>query len=208
MVKGPWGGFGLYAVIMRKVLLLFPLYLVHAHLPRLDPSQSLSVALRAALLTEKIAVPPYCLGCLGSKVLLWAQQTCCCGHHSLVLVGSLSCFFTNLQSRLTSTIPKISKSHFRNALSNIVFFQFASLNGESPNVLEAYSENIFFFNFYTITKMSYVKIPLLQIPRILRCSAAIRGSFLRVVNPGQRLPEIRRLLLSAGGWPLQTVCGQ
>jgi hypothetical protein len=47
---------------------------------------------------------------------------------------------------------KIDLSHsenikipFCNALSNIVFFQFASLNGESPNVLEAYSEIIFFF---------------------------------------------------------------
>jgi len=110
-VKGPCGGFGRYAVIILSVWFPLPWYLDQHQRPRLDSSQPFPITLWAALSIEKRADPPYCLVCLGSEFLLWAQLTCCCVHHSLVLVGNLSCSFTSLQSKLISAIPKTSKSH-------------------------------------------------------------------------------------------------
>lgn len=96
---------------MLRVWLLLPLYLVQTHLPSWLSSVPFVVTLCAALFTEKRAVPPNYHLVLAFIVLLCAQLTCWCSHHSFVLVGSFPSSGSVLQSRLGSTMPKILNSH-------------------------------------------------------------------------------------------------
>ena len=110
-VKDPLGGLGQFAVIMLKVWLRLPLYLVQHYQPKPAPSCPLSTTLWAALFIERRAVPPNYFIVLGGKVLLWAQLTCWCSQHSFVWRGSLLSFSTRRQSIFISVNPKTLKSH-------------------------------------------------------------------------------------------------
>ena len=96
---------------MLRVWLLLPLYLVQTHLPSWLSSAPFDVTLCAALFTEKMAAPPNCHLVLAFIVLLCAQLTCWVSHRCFVLVGRFLSSGSILQSRLSSTMPKISNSH-------------------------------------------------------------------------------------------------